>query len=120
MKPAKKYVVVLVTAPDKKVARKLARAALKAKLIACANLLDKMESHYWWRNKIEQGNEMLMLLKTRSSRLAALEKLILSLHPYDTPEIIVLNITRGNERYLSWLANSLLNKNLRHEPILHK
>jgi len=120
MKSAKQFVIVLVTAPNRNTARKLARAALKARLIACANIIPHVESHYWWQNKIEQGNEVLMLLKTKSSRLAALEKLTLSLHPYDTPEIIVLNITRGNECYLSWLANSLSNKNLRHEPILHK
>jgi periplasmic divalent cation tolerance protein len=100
MKP--KALLVLVTAPDPRTARKLARAALRARLIACANLVPKVESHYWWRGKIETGSEVLMLLKTFSSRLGELEKLVVKLHPYDTPEFVVLPITRANKRYLEW------------------
>src|SRR5450432_2436105 len=77
MKPAAKFTVVLVTAPDLKTARALAKAALQARLIACANLIPKIESHYWWQGKIESGTEVLLILKTTKSKLAALEKLIL-------------------------------------------
>src|SRR5713226_1546952 len=76
MKRTSGFELVLVTAPNLKTARKLARAALTARLIACANLLPKIESHYWWKEKIEHGKEVLMLLKTTTARLAALEKLI--------------------------------------------
>jgi periplasmic divalent cation tolerance protein len=102
-----KFVIVLVTAPDMKTARKLAWAALKARLVACTNLLPKIESHYWWQNKIETGAEVLLLLKTAQSRVAELEKVIIATHPYDTPEFVVLPITRGNRRYLKWLDRSL-------------
>jgi len=104
MKSASKFAVVLVTAPDLKTARVLAKAALRAQLIACANLVPKVESHYWWREKIESGPEVLLVLKTQSSRLPALEKLILTRHPYDTPEFLVLPLQSANGRYLSWLA----------------
>jgi periplasmic divalent cation tolerance protein len=103
MKPATKYSIVLVTAPNLKSARSLARAALQARLIACANLIPKIESHYWWRGKIESGAEVLLILKTQKSKLAALEKLILARHPYDTPEFIVLPLSAGNKKYLDWL-----------------
>jgi periplasmic divalent cation tolerance protein len=106
MKSAIKFAVVLVTAPDLKVARALARAALSARLIACANLIPKIESHYWWRGKIESGNEVLLVLKTKKSKLAALEKLVLARHPYDTPEFIVLPLSAGNKKYLAWLAKN--------------
>src|ERR1035437_9440029 len=99
MKPRGKYAVVLVTAPDVKTARKLARAALEARLIACANLIPKIESYYRWQGKIESGTEVLMVLKTTTARLAALESLIVAKHPYDTPEFVVLPINRGNKRY---------------------
>ena len=99
-----KFVIVLVTAPDLKTARKLAQAALQACLVACANIFPKIESHYWWQNKIETGAEVLLLFKTRQSRVAELEKTIVANHPYDTPEFIVLPISRGNRRYLSWLG----------------
>jgi periplasmic divalent cation tolerance protein len=106
MKPAGKFAVVLVTAPDLKTARALAKAALLARLIACANLVPKIESHYWWRGKIESGAEVLLVLKTRKSNLAALEKLILANHPYNTPEFIVLPLSAGSKKYLGWLADA--------------
>lgn len=100
---SEKFALALVTAPDLKTARLLARAALKARLAACANLLSGIESHYWWQEKLETGSEVLMLFKTRAARLRALERLIIEKHPYDTPEFIVLPITGGNKRYLEWL-----------------
>jgi len=106
MKSAAKSALVLVTAPDLKTARKLARAALEARLIACANLVPKIESHYWWQGKIESGTEVLLVMKTQKSKLAALEKLILARHPYDTPEFLVLPVNAGNRKYLDWLTAS--------------
>ena len=103
MKSAAKFAVILVTAPNMKIARALARAALQARLIACANLIPNIESHYWWRGKIESSAEVLLVLKTQKSKLAALEKLVLARHPYDTPEFIVLPLSAGNQRYLEWL-----------------
>ena len=104
MKLAAKFALVLVTAPDLKTARALARAALKSRLIGCANLIPKIESHYWWQGKIESGAEILLILKTTKSRLVALEKLVLARHPYDTPEFLVLPVSAGSEKYLDWLA----------------
>ena len=104
MKPAAKFAVILITTPGLKTARALAKAALSARLIACANLVPKVESHYWWQGKIESGTEVLLVLKTQKSKLAALEKLVLAKHPYDTPEFLVLPLNAGNQRYLDWLA----------------
>jgi len=107
MKSATKFAAVLVTAPNLKIARALARAALQARLIACANLIPKIESHYWWRGKIESGTEVLLVLKTQKSKLAGLEKFVLARHPYDTPEFIVLPLSAGNKKYLAWLGTNL-------------
>ena len=106
MKSAAKFSLVLVTAPDLKTARILAKSALQAKLIACASLLPKIESHFWWHGKIKSAAEVLLVLKTQKANLAALEKLILAKHPYDTPEFLVLPISAGCKRYLDWLAKS--------------
>ncbi len=107
MKAATRQALVLVTAPNKKVARKLAQAALKAKLIACANLVPGIESHYWWEGKLAKGAEVLLLLKTTQKHLAELEQVILANHPYDTPEFIVLPMKSGNARYLDWITASV-------------
>ena len=85
----------------------LSRSALKSRLVACANLIPKIESHYWWKGKIESSAEVLILFKTTKAKLKALEKLIVAKHPYDTPEFIVLPITAGNKRYLDWLSASV-------------
>lgn len=103
MKNANKYALVLVTAPDLKTARRLARAALEARLIACANLVPRVESHYRWQGRLERGNEVLLILKTPRACLGELEKLVLREHPYDTPEFLVLPLVSGSERYLTWL-----------------
>lgn len=103
---AKNFSIVLVTAPDLKTARRLARAALKAKLVACVNLVPRIESHYWWQGKLERGNEVLMILKATRATLSKLEELILKVHPYDTAEFIVLPVGQGSERYLQWWSRN--------------
>ena len=107
MKSAEKYALALVTAPDLRTARRLARETLRGRLIACANLIPKIESHYRWRGKIEKGAEVLLLLKTTRGKLAMLEKFIVANHPYDTPEFLVIDLAAGNGCYLQWLSDSV-------------
>lgn len=102
-----KFSFALVTAPDLKTARRLARLALAARLAACVNLVPRVESHYWWRGQIESGGEVLMIFKTLSTSLKRLERHVLEQHPYETPEFVVLSINSGNRRYLDWLLDSL-------------
>jgi|SRR5580658_9883603 periplasmic divalent cation tolerance protein len=104
MKTAAQFAIALVTTPDLKTARVLAKAALKERLVACANLLPRVESHYWWQGKIESSREVLIVFKTQKSRLAALERLIAANHPYDTAEYLVLTLGAGSQKYLDWLA----------------
>lgn len=107
VKSTARYVVVLVTAPDLKTARDLARGALRQKLVACVNLLSGIESHYRWQGKLESGTEVLAVCKTTRPRLAAFEQFVLENHPYDTPEFIVLPIAAGTKRYLDWISASV-------------
>ena len=97
----------MVTAPNRKVARALAEAALSAKLAACVNLLPGLESHYWWQGKIESSREMLLLLKTSRGCLARLRKLVCQKHPYKNPEFIALAIDDGTPAYLRWISSSI-------------
>jgi periplasmic divalent cation tolerance protein len=107
MKSARKFAVVLVTAPDRKTARALAKAVLQARLAACVNLVPRIESHYWWQGRLEHSSEMLMILKTTTARLPALEKIIQKKHPYTCPEFLVLPLQAGNKVYLDWLTASV-------------
>jgi periplasmic divalent cation tolerance protein len=103
MKAAPSFSIILVTAPSLAVARKLARAALQQRLIACANIVPRIESHYWWKGSMETDTEVLVVMKSRKPLLPRLEALITELHPYDTPEFLVLPPSAGSQRYLEWL-----------------
>jgi periplasmic divalent cation tolerance protein len=120
MKTARQYRVVLVTAPDMKTARKVAKAALTSRLVACANLVPGLESHYWWQGKLERSAEVLIIFKTTRARLGVLEKCVIKNHPYDTPEFVVLGIEAGNERYLEWLERETKTPNAKLQAPIHK
>jgi periplasmic divalent cation tolerance protein len=106
MPSAVRFCLVLVTTPNLRTARQLAKSALTARLIACANLVPKIESHFWWQGKIQSGKETLLLFKTRKNKIAALEKLIRAEHPYDTPEFLVLPVAAGGKKYLDWITQA--------------
>lgn len=101
------HAIVLVTAPSVAVARKLASAALKIRLVACASLIPGIESHYWWQGRRERSAEVLIVFKTSRARLKPLERLVLARHPYDTPEFVVLPVSAGSKRYLDWIKKTV-------------
>ena len=100
------FAVVLVTAPDMALARLLAKAALEAKLAACANIVPAVESHYWWEEKLESSAEVVLIFKTRQGLLPKLERAFREIHPYDTPEFVALPLTAGNQKYLAWIEDN--------------
>lgn len=99
--------VVLVTAPNSRVARKLAAAALDAKLAACVNLMPEIESHYWWKGRLAKGHEILAVFKTTSAHLKQLEHVLTGLHPYETPEFIALQVKTASRKYLNWWLDAV-------------
>lgn len=107
MPKANTFSIALVTAPDLRTARRLARAALAAHLVACVNVIAGIESHYRWRGKTETAKEVLLVMKTAAHRVAALQELVLAQHPYETPEFIVLPVKRGSVDYLRWWRDCL-------------
>ncbi len=103
MKPSRTHLLVLMTAPDLKTARRIVRRAVVEGAAACGNIVPRVESIYRWKGKVETGAEALVLFKTTRSRLAALEALVVALHPYDTPELVALPIGSGTRKYLAWI-----------------
>lgn len=101
------YIVVLITVPTKKEARVIARALVAAKLVACVNVVDKVNSLFWWKQKIDSAQELLLVVKSRKDKLASLIKKVRSMHSYTVPEIIALPIVGGCKPYLEWIDESL-------------
>ena len=107
MKPARNIFIAFVTAPNIKVGRKLAKAVLERRFAACVNIVTGVESHYWWQGKLERSSEVLLITKTTKAKLPSLEKLVLSLHPYDTAEVIAFPLAASTPKYLRWLVESV-------------
>jgi len=101
------YVVVLVTAKDKKEARKISTALIKAKLAACVNIVDKVDSVFFWAGKIDQAKESLLVIKSKQEKMPRIIKLVRSLHSYEVPEIIAIPIIAGDRPYLRWIDAAL-------------
>jgi periplasmic divalent cation tolerance protein len=100
--------LVLVTCSSLPEARKIARVLVQKHLAACINIhTARIESIYRWKGKVENAREHLLLIKTTARRLKGLEKEVLRLHSYDTPEFIVIPISSGSAAYLKWLGSSL-------------
>ncbi len=107
------YQVILVTCPDENTAVSLCRGLLNEHLIACGNIVPKIRSIYRWQGKIEDDTEVLALLKTTRENFEAVSKSVKRHHPYDTPEVISIDITNGNGHYLQWITDCL---NLNEQP----
>ena len=106
--------LVLTTTASQEEARKLANALLERRLAACVNILPKIDSIYRWKDKVEESQEFLLLIKTTQSAISPLRDAILELHSYEVPECIVLTVEDGSESYLQWIDESVARQARRH------
>ena len=103
-------VVILITAKDTTEAQKISTHLLEQKLIACANIIAGVQSLFWWQGKIDNAQEVLLVLKTMSNLFPKIVKAVKSIHSYDVPEIIALPIIDGSRDYIRWLTESVQGK----------
>ena len=101
------YIIVLATTNSKQEAENIAQKLLEQKLIACANIVGPISSHFHWDGKVEQAEEFLVLMKSRSDLFEEISETVGKLHSYEVPEIIALPIMAGSKAYLDWLGTSL-------------
>jgi periplasmic divalent cation tolerance protein len=96
--------VVLMTAPDRPVAEKLAQSLVRERLAACANVVPGLTSFFWWDDDVQRADETLVIMKTPADRVDALMTRAAELHPYDVPELISLPVEAGLEAYVAWVG----------------
>lgn len=104
------YALAYITTKDREEARAIGSALLTKRLAACVNILDGMESHYWWEGKLEASQEAVLIAKTESAKVEPLIATVKALHSYSCPCVLVLPVTAGNPAYLDWLGESLRGK----------
>lgn len=99
---------IQTTVATKEEGQKIADALVQAKLAACVQLVGPMDSTYRWHGKVERAEEWLCLIKTRTDLYDRVEKEILTIHSYETPEVIAVPIERSSADYLTWLNDETL------------
>lgn len=100
------FKMVLATCPAAE-AEKIGKIIVEKKLAACVNIIDKIKSIYWWKDKLNTDDETLLIFKTTEKKIDNLVSAIKEVHTYEVPEIIVFNIEGGNKDYLKWITESV-------------
>ncbi len=104
------YIIVFCTTDNKENAELIAHTLVKEKLAACTNIIPQINSIYTWKEQIVQDEELLLLIKTRKELFEEVKNRILSLHNYEVPEIISVNINDGSKSYLDWIKENTTKK----------
>jgi periplasmic divalent cation tolerance protein len=96
--------LLYITASSRGEAKKIGRGLVEARLAACANVIDGMESIYWWQGKLTEDREAVLIAKTRADLVAAATAKVRELHSYTVPCVVALPLLDGNPDYLDWLV----------------
>ena len=107
---AGEFLQVQTTTDSRPEAMELARAAVQARLAACAQVAGPIASTFWWEGGIERAEEWLVMLKLPADRFSELAAFITERHSYDEPEIVALPILAGSATYLSWIREETLQR----------
>ena len=96
-------VLMYATTPSREEALRIGRSLVENRLAACINVLDGMESVYWWEGRVEKARECVLIVKTREDQAAEAASRVRSLHPYACPCLVYWPITGGNADFLAWI-----------------
>jgi periplasmic divalent cation tolerance protein len=102
-----RVMVALTSAPSQAVAEQMARRLVDERLAACANVVVGVTSIFRWEGEVQREGEVLIILKTTERAVAALERRVVELHPYDVPELVALPVVAGHAPYLDWVGTEL-------------
>ncbi|UCH05409.1 MAG: divalent-cation tolerance protein CutA [Candidatus Thorarchaeota archaeon] len=100
------YIFALTTCPTKE-ADVLARKLVEARACACVNIVERVRSIYRWKDRLEDEQESILLIKSEKRNRKKLWKIIENNHSYDVPEFIVMSVADGSPDYLRWISGSI-------------
>ena len=96
--------VLHCTCPDAATADRIATALVDERLAACVQQLPGVRSTYCWEGRVEQADEILLLIKTAKDRIPAAIARVQAMHPYDVPELLAIDASDGAPTYLDWVT----------------
>ncbi|XP_021457730.1 protein CutA homolog [Oncorhynchus mykiss] len=99
--------VLLVNCPNEQTAKDIGRAIMERRMAACINILPRTSTMYYWKGEIQDATEILMLVKTRTSKTQRLIDYVKSVHPYETPEVLSFPVEDGSLPYLKWVDEAV-------------
>ncbi len=100
-------ILIYVTCQDEEQAEKIGRYLLERRLAACINILSGVASIYWWKGKLEESREAILLVKTKDENFTVIEKEIKKLHTDTTPGIFSIKVNKVHKPYLKWLEEEI-------------
>lgn len=103
-------IVVLTTCPDARIARDLVDSGPVRSdwgRAAGVSRVGPVHSTYRWQEAIQDEPEVLLVIKTVSTRYPELEMRLKSIHPCPVPEVIALPITSDCRDYLARLQRAV-------------
>lgn len=95
--------VVITTAPEQSLGERLVRTVVDERLAACGTVLPGAVSIYRWEGEVARAEEVLVVLKTANDSVETLTERLVSLHPYEVPEVLVVGVEGGHAPYLDWV-----------------
>ena len=101
-------VIVLSTCPSKEEAKRIAKGLVEERLAACVNIVDGVVSIYQWQGSVQEGNEVMLVVKSRRDLLERLQERLAGMHSYEVPEAIAIPVVDGLPAYLEWLDRELV------------
>lgn len=99
--------IIFCTVPSKEIAKTISITLLKKKLAACVNIIPKITSFYFWKNKLEQNYETQIIIKTFIKLKSLILIEIKKIHPYEIPEFLIIKTHDVDNKYFSWINNCL-------------
>ncbi len=97
--------LIYITTQTRDEARTIGKELVSSRLAAGANIIDQINSIYWWDGKIQDESEVILIAKTRETLVPELIEKVKSMHSYDCPCIVSLPILDGNKAFLDWIAD---------------
>ena len=99
--------VIYITVGNFDEAKTIGRKLLEERLVACVNLIDGMQSMYWWNDTLQEDREVVLIAKTTGARVPAVIERVKALHSYEIPCIVSLPIAAGNPAFLDWIETEV-------------